>query len=78
MFSFVRALSKVEQEMLIPEQSGAVNAYPGGRSQATEMANLWGYIVGISNNLSLSSLGGRDTVIMAYHIRLFALIKFII
>ena len=53
------------------EQSGARNAYPGERSQATEMANVWGCNVGISTNLSLSSLGVQNTVIMTDHIRLF-------
>jgi len=31
-------LSIVEQEMLTPEQNSTVNAYPGGRSQATKIA----------------------------------------
>ena len=64
--------------MLTPDQNGTVNAYPGGRSQATEMANLEGHSVGISNNLSLSSLGARNTVIRAQGIRLFALLKLIL
>ena len=40
------------------EQSGTLNAYPGGRSQALEMAQFWSCRVGMSISLSRNGLVG--------------------